>query len=158
MVTVIQKPSKKNFQNLTIEKMKKNVLITGTSTGLGLETAVLFAKNGYKVFATMRNLGKSDLIKNRINTESLDIELLTLDVSSSQSINDCVSQIIEKEGKIDILINNAGGGFAKTTEQATEEEMQWVTDLNYFSVVKCTKAVLPFMRKQQSGHIGWTTF
>lgn len=133
--------------------MKKIVLITGTSTGLGLETAILFANSGYKVYATMRNLDKSELIKNNISSDNLDIELLPLDVSNANSINDCVKQIIENEGKIDILINNAGGGFAKTTEQATEEEMKWVTDLNYFGVVRCTKAVLPFMRKQKSGHI-----
>jgi len=133
--------------------MKKNVLVTGTSTGLGLETSILFAQKGYKVFATMRNLDKSDLIQKRIEAENLDIELLVLDVSSTQSVDKCVKQIIEKVGTIDILINNAGGGFAKTTEQATEDEMKWVTDLNYFGVVRCTKAVLPFMRKQNSGHI-----
>lgn len=133
--------------------MKKNVLITGTSTGLGLETAILFAKNGYNVFATMRNLDKSGSIQNRIDAGNLAIELLALDVTSDPSVDDCVNQIMEKAGTIDILINNAGGGFAKTTEQATEEEMKWVTDLNYFGVVRCTKAVLPFMRKQNSGHI-----
>jgi short-subunit dehydrogenase len=133
--------------------MKKNVLVTGTSTGLGLETSILFAQKGYKVFATMRNLDKSDLIQKRIEAENLDIELLVLDVSSTQSVDKCVKQIIDKVGTIDILINNAGGGFAKTTEQATEDEMKWVTDLNYFGVVRCTKAVLPFMRKQNSGHI-----
>lgn len=133
--------------------MKKNVVITGTSTGLGLETAVLFAQNGYKVFATMRNLDKSTALQNRINEGNLDIELLPLDVSDAESVNNCIHQIIEKADKIDVLINNAGGGFAKTTEQTTEEEMKWVTDLNYYGVVRCTKAVLPFMRKQNSGRI-----
>jgi len=133
--------------------MKKSVLITGTSTGLGLEAAVLFAKHGYRVFATMRNLEKSKLLRARIETEALDMELVQLDVSSTQSVEDCVHYVIEKSGTIDILINNAGGGFAKTTEQATEDEIQWVTDLNYFGVVRCTKAILPFMRKQKGGHI-----
>ena len=133
--------------------MKKIVIITGTSTGLGLETAILFAQKGYKVYATMRNLDKAELIQNRIKGENLDIEILPLDVSSQQSVDDCINKINEKEGKIDILINNAGGGFAKTTEQATEDEMKWVTDLNYFGVIRCTKAVLPFMRKQKNGHI-----
>lgn len=133
--------------------MKKTVVITGTSTGLGLETAVLFAQNGYKVFATMRNLDKAEALQSRINADNLDIEILPLDVASAESVDGCINQIIEKAGKIDILINNAGGGFAKTTEQATEEEMKWVTDLNYYGVVRCTKAVLPFMRKQNSGHI-----
>lgn len=133
--------------------MKKTVIITGTSTGLGLETAVLFAKNGYKVFATMRDLNKSSLLQNRVSSENLDIEILPLDVASTASVEDCINQIAAKGYSIDILVNNAGGGFAKTTEQATEEEMKWVTDLNYFGVVRCTKAVLPYMRKQNSGHI-----
>ncbi len=133
--------------------MKKIVVVTGTSTGLGLETALLFGQNGFKVYATMRDLTKGDAIQNRIKEEKLDIELLPLDVLSTKSVEDCIDKIAQKEGRIDILINNAGGGFAKTTEQATEEEMKWVTDLNYFGVVRCTKAVLPFMRKKNKGHI-----
>ena len=133
--------------------MKKNVLITGTSTGVGFESAILFAKNGFKVYATMRNLKKADGLKNKIASENLDIELLPLDVTNITSINDAVNKIIDKDGKIDLLINNAGAGFAKTTEQATEEEIRWVTEVNYLGVVFCTQAVLPFMRKQKSGQI-----
>jgi NAD(P)-dependent dehydrogenase (short-subunit alcohol dehydrogenase family) len=132
--------------------MKKVVVITGTSTGLGLEAAVLFAQKGYKVIATMRDLSKTVLLE-RIEKENLDIEMMQLDVTNEDSVTTCINTIIDKQGKIDILINNAGGGFAKTTEQATEEEMKWVTDLNYFGVIRCTKAVLPIMRKQNKGHI-----
>jgi NAD(P)-dependent dehydrogenase (short-subunit alcohol dehydrogenase family) len=132
--------------------MKKVVVITGTSTGLGLESAILFAQNGYKVIATMRDLSKTDL-NDRIAKENLDIEIMQLDVTNEDSVTKCINKIIETQGTIDILINNAGGGFAKTTEQATEEEMKWVTDLNYYGVVRCTKAVLPTMRKQNKGHI-----
>ena len=133
--------------------MKKNTLITGTSSGLGLETAVLFAQKGFKVFATMRDLSKGNSLSDRIEKENLGIEIMQLDVTNENSVTKCIHQIIDKAGGIDILINNAGGGFAKTTEQATEEEMKWVTDLNYFGVVRCTKAVLPGMRKQKSGRI-----
>ena len=133
--------------------MKKNIIITGTSTGLGLETAILFAQNGYKVFATMRDVSKSNELKEKIETENLDVEILQLDVTNEASVNGCINEIIEKNKKIDILVNNAGGGFAKTTEQTTEEEMKWVTDLNYFGVIRCTKAILPHMRKQKAGRI-----
>ncbi|CAM1369744.1 SDR family oxidoreductase [Tenacibaculum xiamenense] len=133
--------------------MKKNVLITGTSTGLGLESAVLFAKNGYKVYASMRNLKKADTLKEKTENENLDITILQLDVTNLQSINTALKTIIEKDGKIDVLVNNAGAGFAKTTEQATEQEIKWVTDVNYHGVVFCTQAVLPYMRKQKSGQI-----
>ena len=133
--------------------MKKNVLITGTSTGVGLESAILFAKKGYKVYATMRNINKATALQDKIEADKLDIEILPLDVTDISSINLAVQTIIEKDGKIDVLLNNAGAGFAKTTEQATEKEIRWVTDVNYHGVVFCTQAVLPFMRKQKSGQI-----
>jgi len=101
----------------------------------------------------MRNLKKANKLEEKIKAEELDIELLKLDVTDIQSINTAVGKIIEQDGKIDTLINNAGAGFGKTTEQSTEEEIRWVTDVNYLGVVFCTQAVLPFMRKQKSGQI-----
>ena len=133
--------------------MKQNILITGTSTGVGLESAVLFARNGYKVYATMRDLTKSGALEEQILAENLDIEILELDVTKTQTIEAAVNAIIEKDAKIDILLNNGGAGFAKTTEQATEKEIEWVTNVNYYGVVRCTKVVLPYMRKQKSGKI-----
>ncbi|GAB5524420.1 MAG: SDR family oxidoreductase [Roseivirga sp.] len=133
--------------------MEKVVLITGTSTGLGLKAAVLLAKQGHKVYATMRNLNKKDLLLKEAADANVSIELLRLDVQDTASIKDAVASIIEKEDRLDVLINNAGAGFARNTEQTTEEELQWVTDVNYHGVVRCTNAVLPQMRKQKSGHI-----
>ena len=133
--------------------MKINVLITGTSSGVGFESAILFAKNNYKVYATVRNLNKADKLKKKIEQEKLNIELLPLDVTDIHSIQSAVNTIIEKDTKIDVLVNNAGAGFARTTEQATEEEIKWVTEVNYFGVVFCTQTVLPIMRKQKSGKI-----
>lgn len=133
--------------------MKQNVVITGTSTGVGFESAILFAKNNFKVYATMRNLDKAEALQERITNEKLDIEILELDVTQLDSIRLAVETIIEKDGKIDVLVNNAGAGFAKTTEQATEEEIRWVTEVNYLGTVFCTQAVLPHMRKQRSGRI-----
>ncbi|TXE11748.1 SDR family oxidoreductase [Seonamhaeicola algicola] len=133
--------------------MKKNILITGTSTGVGFESAILFAKNNYKVYATMRNLDKAVDLKKQIEAHSLDIHLLPLDVTKTETIKAAVNTIIKNDGKIDMLLNNAGAGFAKTTEQATEAEIKWVTDVNYLGVVYCTQAVLPHMRKQKSGQI-----
>jgi NAD(P)-dependent dehydrogenase (short-subunit alcohol dehydrogenase family) len=131
----------------------KNILITGTSTGVGLESALLFARNGYKVYATMRNLEKSNELKEKINEEALSVEILMLDVTNTESIINVVERIIKKDGRIDVLLNNAGAGFAKTLEQSSEEDMQWVTDVNYHGIVRTTKAVIPYMRKQRSGHV-----
>lgn len=133
--------------------MTKNILITGCSSGLGLESALFFAKNGYKVYATMRNLNKGKAIKDHISKGQLNIELLPLDVTSYSSIVSVVEHIITKDGRIDILLNNAGAGFAKTLEQTNEEEIDWITDVNYKGVVRTTKAVLPHMRKAKSGRI-----
>lgn len=142
-----------NIHSLAKSTMKKNILITGTSSGVGFETAVLFAQNGYKVYASMRNLEKADKLKEKIKEDNLDIEVLTLDVTKIESIKVAVKTIIENDSRIDLLINNAGVGFAKTTEQASEDEVKWVTDVNYHGVVFCTQAVLPYMRKQKSGQI-----
>jgi len=115
--------------------MKKNILITGTSTGVGFESSILFSQNGFKVYATMRNLEKSDALKEKIAAENLDIEILQLDVTDNTSIKTAVDTIISKDGKIDILLNNAGAGFAKTLEQSSQQEIDWV------------------MRKEKGGHI-----
>lgn len=133
--------------------MKKNILITGTSTGVGYESSILFAQNGYKVYATMRNLEKADTLRKQISDGDLDIEILQLDVTDTKSIEATVGSIISKDGKIDILLNNAGAGFARTLEQASQEEIDWVTNVNYTGVIRTTKAVLPYMRKAKFGHI-----
>jgi len=133
--------------------MKKNILITGTSTGVGYECAQLFAQEGYKVYATMRNLDKATDLKEKIKEHDLDIEILQLDVTDTASISAAVQTIVDKDGKIDILLNNAGAGFAKTLEQVSQEEIDWVTDVNYTGVVRTTKAVLPHMRAAKGGHI-----
>lgn len=133
--------------------MKQNVLITGTSTGVGYEAALAFARKGYKVYATMRNLSKSDALRKVVEDEQLDIEVLELDVTKVGTIDAVVQAIIDKDGRIDVLVNNAGTGFAKPAEQARLEEIRWVTEVNYHGVVYCTRAVLPYMRKQRSGRI-----
>ncbi len=133
--------------------MKKNIIITGTSSGVGLESAILFAKNNYTVYATMRNLKKSEALEKAIKDNNLSIEILQLDVTNNSSITSAINKVIEKEGKIDVLLNNAGAGFAKTLEQANQEEIDWITDVNYTGVVRTTKAVLPHMRSSKSGHV-----
>lgn len=133
--------------------MSKNVLITGTSTGVGYEASLLFAQAGYKVYATMRNLDKAKNLREVIKSSNLPIEIIELDVTKTATIERAVNKIIAQDGKIDILINNAGAGFAKTVEQATEDEIRWVTEVNYLGTVFCTQAVLPHMRESKSGRI-----
>ncbi|MEL6989678.1 MAG: SDR family oxidoreductase, partial [Bacteroidota bacterium] len=119
----------------------------------GFESAILFAKQGFKVYASMRNLKKASDLKAKIEEEYLDISICQLDVTDQESIQQTIQQIIDNDGSIDILLNNAGAGFAKTLEHASQDEIDWVTDVNYTGVVRTTKAVLPFMRAAKSGHI-----
>ena len=130
----------------------KIAVVTGTSTGLGLGLSEALAKAGWKVYATMRNLEKGTSIIN-LQKAGLNIELLQLDVQSQDSIDLAVKTVIDKEGQIDLFINNAGVGFIKTTEQSTEEEYQNVFDINTFGQIRCTKAVLPYMREKHQGKI-----
>lgn len=133
--------------------MSKIILITGTSTGIGLETAIQLAEQGHKVYATMRKLEKSTLLKDEAEKRKVKLHILQLDVLDNQSIEDCISEIIKNDQRIDVLINNAGAGFIRTMEQASMEEINHVMDINFYGPIRCCKAVLPYMRKQKSGHI-----
>ena len=133
--------------------MSKVALITGTSTGVGLYLSVLLAKQGYTSYATMRNLEKADTLLQLAQDAGVEVKLKQLDVQDSVNVQTCVDEIIAEAGGIDLLVNNAGAGFVRTTEQATEEEIQWVLDVNYLGVIRCTKAVIAHMREKRSGHI-----
>ena len=127
------------------------IVVTGSSTGIGRAIVEEFAKLGddFKIYATMRNVDKAE--------ESLkllsNIEILPLDVTKSQSVDNAVKEIISKEGKIDVLVNNAGYGIAGTVEACTIDEVQDIFDVNIFGVVRVLQAVLPSMRSNQAGHV-----
>ncbi len=133
--------------------MSKVILVTRTSTGLGLTLAVKLAERGNIVYATMRNLKKDKALSDAAASAGVKLHIKQLDVQDAESIQTCVDDIIQKEGRIDTLINNAGAGYVRTTEQSTEEEVNWVMDVNFHGVARCVKAVLPHMRKARSGHV-----
>lgn len=133
--------------------MSKVIIITGASTGIGLETAVQLAEQGHQVYATMRNLNKRALLDQETERRKVKLRVLQLDVQDEKSIEACLAEIISSEQKIDVLINNAGAGFIKPMEQASMEEIQQVMDVNFYGPIRCSKAVMPFMRRQKSGHI-----
>lgn len=133
--------------------MSKIVLVTGASTGLGVSIAVQAAAAGHIVYASMRNLDKRATLEAAVAAAGTNLNILQLDVQDNASISAAVATIIAERGRIDVLVNNAGAGFARSTEQATEAEIAWVMDVNYFGVVRCTKAVMPHMRQQRGGHV-----
>lgn len=131
----------------------KSVIITGTNKGIGLETALAFARAGYKVFATMRNPENAAALKEKIEEESLPITISAMDVDSDESVKQCIGAILEENGSIDVLVNNAGIERHGSIEELTMEDFKSVMETNYFGVLRCTKALLPLMRKKRNGCI-----
>lgn len=123
--------------------MKKVVLITGISSGFGKKTAELLAENGHVVYGTVRKKTSSDS----------SIHVLLLDLLDPVSITSTVRTIIEKEGKIDVLINNAGMHTGGPVETLPIEYAKMQMDTNFMGLVQLTREVLPFMRKQNGGTI-----
>ncbi len=131
----------------------KSVIITGTSKGIGLETALAFGRAGYKVFATMRNPEKAIELKEKIKDESLPITITAMDVDSDESVKQCIDGILLENGSIDVLVNNAGIERHGSIEELTMADFKDVMETNYFGVLRCTKALLPLMRKNRNGCI-----
>ena len=131
----------------------KSVIITGTSKGIGLETALAFARAGYKVFATMRNPDKATEFKQKIKDESLNISIYSMDVDSDESVKRCMDTILGEHGSVDVLINNAGIDSHGSVEETSLADFKAVMETNYFGVLRCTKALLPLMRKNRNGCI-----
>ncbi len=133
--------------------MKKVILITGCSSGLGLSLSVLAAQKGHVVYASLRDLSKRAQLDAAVQAAGTHLHVLALDVQNAQSVQAGIAQVMDEQGRIDVLVNNAGVGFARATEQASEAEMAQVMDANFMSVLRTTKAVLPHMRSARRGHI-----
>ena len=131
--------------------MEKIALVTGSSSGIGLETSLALARNGFYTFATMRDLKKSEKIKEKIENENLTMEILELDVDNDQSVNTAVKTILEKKERIDVLVNNAGYGMWGTVEDVSMSEFKEQFETNFFSIIRLIQKVAPVMRKQGSG-------
>ena len=133
--------------------MPKVILITGTSTGLGVATAVQAAQAGHTVYATMRNTQKRGTLDAAAQVAGVTLNVLQLDVQDTGSVNAAIDTVIAEQGRIDVLINNAGMGYVRSLEQAEESDIQKILDINYTGVTRCIKAVMPHMRKARAGHV-----
>lgn len=130
---------------------KPVALITGTSSGFGLMSSIALANAGYHVVATMRDTTKSTALEEYIQNGT--VEVVELDVTKHEELKSTVDQVINRLGKVDVLINNAGyaeGGFV---EDVTMEQYRNQFETNFFGLIAVTKAVLPYMRKQKAGKI-----
>ncbi len=136
----------------------KNAVITGSSNGFGKLTALTLARKGYKVWATMRNAdGKNLESKQELLTtaraEGLALEVLELDVTNEASVASAISTIAQTDGHIDVLVNNAGVMYVGITEAYSLEQVKDQFDVNFFGIIRTTKAVLPYMREAKNGLI-----
>ena len=130
-----------------------SVLITGTSSGIGLATALAFARAGHKVFATMRNPGRAPELAQMAATEKLPISISVMDVDSDASVKEAVGNIVKEGGPLDVLVNNAGIERSGSVEELPLAEFRAVMETNYFGAIRCIQAVVPAMRERRSGCI-----
>ncbi len=133
--------------------MHQVALITGCSSGIGYETALMLGRNGFRTFATMRNTKKSDSLQEIIRKEGLDVSIQQLDVNDNASIENTINNIKNEANRIDVLINNAGFGLVGFFEDLTLDEIRDQFETNFFGALNITKKIIPIMRLQKSGTI-----
>lgn len=129
------------------------ILVTGSSTGIGQETALHMARKGHQVFAGLRSPATATELKDRIAAEALAIEIVQLDITDGDSVDRAVRTVMDSTGRIDALVNNAGIGGGRAVEETPLEEVRAVFETNYFGTVRMLLAITPIMREQRSGRI-----
>lgn len=127
--------------------MKKVVLITGASSGMGKETAITLAKKGYTVYGAARR------VENMKQIIDAGGHAIALDITNEASVKECVEKVISEQGRIDVLWNNAGFGLYGSVEDTSIEDARYQFEVNIFGLANITKEVLPHMRAQKSGRI-----
>ena len=133
--------------------MEKVAVVTGASSGIGFETALALAREGYHTYATMRDITKSDKIKELGEKDGLKISVLELDVDNDDSVKVAIKKILDEKQRIDVLVNNAGWGLWGCVEDVSVDEFKTQFETNFFSVIRLIQEVGPTMRKQGSGKI-----
>ena len=129
----------------------KVALVTGSSSGIGFETAILLARSGYHTYASMRNIKKSKKITDMADKENLSLQFVELDVNNDNSVKDAIDKIGREKNRIDVLVNNAGYGLFGSLEDMSLEEIKSQFETNFFGVIRVIQNSLPIMRKQQGG-------
>ena len=133
--------------------MEKVALVTGSSSGIGFETALALARENYFTYASMRNTSKAGKIQEIAKKENLNLKVIELDIDKEDSIKSAVKKIQEQKGSIDVLVNNAGYGLFGCIEDITMDELKAQFQTNFFGVVSLIQEIAPIMRKQGSGII-----
>lgn len=129
------------------------ILVTGSSTGIGQETALHMARKGHDVYAAVRSPETATELKDLIAAEDLSVSVIKLDLVDPESIVTAVAEIMARSGRIDALVNNAGIGGGRAVEETPMHEVREIFETNYFGNVNVLRAVTPIMRQQKSGRI-----
>ena len=124
-------------------------LVTGTSSGIGLHTAIGLARSGVEVVATVRDASRADALRSAASEAGVELDVRSLDVTDAAG----AQSLIEAVGPLDILVNNAGRGAVGTLEQLSDADLQEQLETNYLSVARLTRLVLPAMRERRRGRI-----
>src|SRR5919108_1478637 len=137
------------------KKNYKVAIVTGSSSGIGFETSLLLARNGFYTDATMRNPNKSkkEGMINVANRERLPLQVIPLDVVDNKSVKEAIGRITTEQGRIDVLVNNAGYLLLGPLEELSIEEFKEQFETNFFGAIRVTQAVLPIMRRHKEGVI-----
>ena len=130
--------------------MEPVTLITGCSSGIGLETAVLLASRGHRVYATMRDLSRGAALRERAAAAGVELELLPLDVTAPATIAAAAAVVEEREGRLTNLVNNAGFSYFGILEHFSEDEIRDQFDTNVYGPLRVTRAFLPLLRRDPS--------
>jgi len=133
--------------------MEKVALVTGSSSGVGLETALALARDGYHTFASMRDVRKAVELEHVAKKENLPIDVIELDVDKEESIVSAIKKVVADKGRLDVLVNNAGYGQFGCVEDLSVDDFRKQFETNFFSIVRIIQEVSPIMRKQNSGII-----
>lgn len=128
-------------------------VVTGSSTGIGFETSLMLARNGYLTYATVRDLQKSNEIERIVQQENIPIRIVEMDVDNDNSVKTTIDKIISERDRIHILVNNAGYGLFGALEDLPMEEIKRQYETNVFGVIRVSQNVLPIMRSQRDGII-----
>ena len=128
-------------------------VVTGSSSGIGLEISLELARNGFTTYATMRSLTKGSELRNVADKERLPLKFVKLDVTDDSSVSGAIQTIFDESNRIDVLVNNAGYGLTGALEDLNIDEIKSQYETNVFGLIRTTQAVLPIMRKQNSGTI-----
>lgn len=132
---------------------QKVSVVTGSSSGIGLQTSLMLARNGFITYATMRTPERDVVIKTTVDKENLPIKVVQLDVTDDDSVKDAIRTIESETGRIDVLVNNSGYALGGALEDLSMEEIKAQYETNLLGLIRVTQYVLPIMRRQKSGII-----